>query len=84
VSTKGKFERKGYPVTTGVLSRVGATLATVVQGVEAGVFPNYPTGMSTTPYVECHYCDPDTSASLNSAASGNESGPIRLSPPTPS
>jgi RecB family exonuclease len=59
VSTKGKFERKGYPVTAPVLARVCTTLATVVQGVEAGVFPNYPTAKSTTPWVECDYCDPD-------------------------
>jgi ATP-dependent helicase/nuclease subunit B len=60
VSTRGRFERKGYPVTAPVLARVCTTLATVVQGVEAGVFPNYPTAnRSTFPWVECEYCDPD-------------------------
>jgi RecB family exonuclease len=59
VSTKGKFERKGYPVTADVLTRVSRTLGTMVAGIEAGVFPNYPTSMSTSLWVDCHYCDPD-------------------------
>jgi hypothetical protein len=59
VSTKGKFERKGYPVTDDVLARVSRTLGTMVAGIEAGVFPNYPTSMSTSLWVDCHYCDPD-------------------------
>jgi ATP-dependent helicase/nuclease subunit B len=58
VSTKGKFQRIGYPVTTHVLERVGRTLGTVVAGIEAGVFPPYPTAMSTS-WVDCSYCDPD-------------------------
>ncbi len=59
VSTKGKFERLGYPVTGAVLERVGQTIAMMVAGIEAGVFPHYPTASSTTPFVECPYCDPD-------------------------
>ena len=59
VSTRGRFERKGYPVTPEVLEHVGATLGTVVAGIEAGVFPAYPTAASTTPWVECAFCDPD-------------------------
>ena len=31
----------------------------MASGIEAGVFPNHPTASSTTPWVECAYCDPD-------------------------
>ena len=27
--------------------------------IEAGVFPPHPTATSTSPFVECPYCDPD-------------------------
>ena len=42
-----------------VLARVGETLGTVVNGIEAGVFPHHPTASSTTPWIECPFCDPD-------------------------
>jgi len=59
VSAKGNFKRIGYPVTRAVLDTVGTTLGTMVQGIEAGVFPNHPTAVSTMPWVECWFCDPD-------------------------
>jgi hypothetical protein len=59
VSTKGGFKRIGYPITDEVVARVGATLGTIVAGIEAGVFPSHPTGVSTSPFVECPACDPD-------------------------
>jgi hypothetical protein len=59
VSTRGRFARFGYWVTPEVLEHVGATLSAVVGGIEAGVFPAYPTASSTTPWVECPFCDPD-------------------------
>ncbi|HEV3370689.1 MAG TPA: PD-(D/E)XK nuclease family protein, partial [Acidimicrobiales bacterium] len=59
VSARGGFERVGYSVTPAVLAHVGETLGTVVNGIEAGVFPHHPTASSTTPWVECAYCDPD-------------------------
>jgi len=59
VSAKGRFDRVGYYVTPDVLQRVGRTLAAMAAGIEAGVFPNHPTATSTTPFVECAYCDPD-------------------------
>jgi len=59
VSAKGRFARVGYFVTPDVLERVGRTLAAMAAGIEAGVFPNHPTATSTTPWVECAYCDPD-------------------------
>jgi len=59
VSTKGNFDRIGYPVTADVLERVGQTLQTVVGGIEAGMFPNFPTADNRPSYVKCPYCDPD-------------------------
>jgi ATP-dependent helicase/nuclease subunit B len=59
VSTKGGFKRIGYPVDPDVLQRVATTVGQMVAGIEAGVFPSYPTAASSTPYVDCHYCDPD-------------------------
>jgi len=58
-SDKGRFKRIGYSVTPEVLERVGRTLGQMVAGIENGVFPNYPTATSTTPWVDCPYCDPD-------------------------
>ena len=58
VSSKGKFARHGYDVTDGVLEKVGVTLSAIVEGIEAGVFPNRPS-TDAKPWVECHACDPD-------------------------
>jgi RecB family exonuclease len=49
----------GYEVTDEVLTRVGTTLATIVDGIEHGVFPARPTASSSDPFVRCRYCDPD-------------------------
>jgi len=59
VSAQGKFDRVGYPVTAAVLDKVAVTLGTMVAGIEAGVFPHYPTASSTSPFIECPSCDPD-------------------------
>jgi ATP-dependent helicase/nuclease subunit B len=59
VSVGGEFKRVGYSVTPDVLSRVGGTIGTMVDGIEAGVFPHYPTATSTAFRIECAYCDPD-------------------------
>ena len=59
VSSRGRFERLGYAVTPAVLAHIGETLQAMVNGIEAGVFPPYPTAQSTSPWVECPYCDPD-------------------------
>jgi ATP-dependent helicase/nuclease subunit B len=59
VSAGGEFKRIGYDVTTEVLDRVGQTIGMMVDGIEAGVFPHYPTATSTSIFIECVYCDPD-------------------------
>lgn len=58
-SAREGFKRIGYPVTPEILEHFAATLATVVDGVEAGVFPSFPTSQSTAIWVECAFCDPD-------------------------
>ena len=42
-SRRGRFKRIGYEVTPSVLERVGETAGGIVEGIEAGVFPAYPT-----------------------------------------
>jgi ATP-dependent helicase/nuclease subunit B len=59
VSARGQFKRIGYSVTPAVLAHIGETLQSMVNGIEAGVFPTHPTAQSTSIRVECPYCDPD-------------------------
>ncbi len=59
VSDRGDYKRIGYAVTPTVLDHVGKTLQTVVDGIEAGVFPSFPSDTTGSPFVECPYCDPD-------------------------
>jgi hypothetical protein len=58
-SVRGQFRRIGYRVTDAVLDRVGRTVGRMVAGIEAGMFPHLPTTASTTPFVDCPFCDPD-------------------------
>ena len=58
-TAKGGFKRIGYRVTADVLEHVSATVSRMSDGIEAGVFPPYPTETSTSIYVPCEYCDPD-------------------------
>jgi ATP-dependent helicase/nuclease subunit B len=59
-SDREGFRRIGYAVDDQVLARVGATLATIVDGIERGAFPARPDASRTgTPWVACPYCDPD-------------------------
>jgi RecB family exonuclease len=58
-TSRGRFDRIGYPVTADVLAATAATLGTIVEGIEAGVFPNHPNASATFFYVPCQVCDPD-------------------------
>lgn len=58
-SSKGTFRRIGYRVTPAVLEHFGRTLSTIVAGIEGGVFPPVPKASSSSPYIDCAYCDPD-------------------------
>jgi ATP-dependent helicase/nuclease subunit B len=58
VSEREGFRRVGYGIDDDVLVRVGGHLRTIVEGIERGAFPSRPDA-SGTPWVTCHYCDPD-------------------------
>ncbi len=59
VSDKGKWARHGYLVDDKILELVGVTVATMVQGIESGVFPSHPTGSSSDLWIQCPYCNTD-------------------------
>lgn len=59
LSENERLRAIGYPVTDDVLDRVGFTLASIVDGIAAGVFPARPTATASDPFVRCRYCDPD-------------------------
>jgi ATP-dependent helicase/nuclease subunit B len=60
VTRKGEFKRDGYDVTDEVLTETTGVLATIVAGIETGVFPPHPdVHTSTRFYIDCHACDPD-------------------------
>ncbi|MGQ0519784.1 MAG: PD-(D/E)XK nuclease family protein [Actinomycetota bacterium] len=58
-TAKGGFARIGYRVTPEVRDRVGAALATIVDGIRAGVFPGRPAADPPYQWVDCWYCSPD-------------------------
>jgi ATP-dependent helicase/nuclease subunit B len=57
---KGGYERHGYTLTPDVVDLVGVQLARVVDGIEAGWFPNRPVRPGWHLYVACPYCEPDS------------------------
>jgi RecB family exonuclease len=59
VSSKGKWERIGYPLTPAVVTRLRHTLRVLVDGVTAGLFPQRPPAPVWRRWPECRYCDPD-------------------------
>lgn len=62
VTSKGEFRRIGYDVTDEVLHETSATVATIVEGIERGVFPHrpQPTASTSTSFrIDCEVCDPD-------------------------
>ena len=59
VTDKGNFVKVGYPVTREVHDEVGTAIATIVDGISAGVFPRRPPASPAHQYVECWYCSPD-------------------------
>jgi hypothetical protein len=59
VSTKGGFRMEGYPVTDGVMELVGEAMQSIVDGIEGGVFTPHPGPPTTSPWIDCDFCDPD-------------------------
>ncbi len=56
---RGKNQRVGYDVDAAVDTVFRRTLRTIVDGIEAGVFPLAPTEPAPSPFIGCRYCDPD-------------------------
>lgn len=58
-STRGGFKKLGYHITDHVLAEVSTAMATIVEGIERGMFAPHPIEHTTSPFIECHACDPD-------------------------
>lgn len=58
-TAKGRFKRIGYPVDAPVVASVGRAVATIVDGIAAGLFPARPSAKPTWGWIPCDYCDPD-------------------------
>ena len=56
---KGDYERPGYLITPEVDARVVDAIASVVAGIETGLFPNRPERPGFRFFVSCEYCEPD-------------------------
>jgi ATP-dependent helicase/nuclease subunit B len=56
---KGNNRPIGYVVDHHVDEVFTRAVRTIVDGIEAGVFPAQPPEPAPTPFVECHFCDPD-------------------------
>jgi RecB family exonuclease len=56
---KGRNQRFGYDVDDYVDEVFSATLRTIVDGIEGGVFPAWPAEPAPTPFIGCVYCNPD-------------------------
>ncbi|MEA3075870.1 MAG: ATP-dependent helicase/nuclease subunit [Actinomycetota bacterium] len=59
VTSAGGFDRIGYEVTPAVADDVGGALATIVDGIEQGLFPRRPPESPAWNRVDCWYCSPD-------------------------
>ncbi len=56
---KGRFKRIGIEFDADVWSRVTHDLGEIIDGIEAGWFPQQPVRPGYHFYTECLYCDPD-------------------------
>lgn len=59
LNEESKFVTIGYHVTPEVASIVDDVVTTIVDNIEAGVFPAHPPPPSTFNAMNCRYCDPD-------------------------
>lgn len=53
------YRTAGYEVTPAVEGAVLGAVATIVDGIAAGVFPMHPDESTRTQWVSCPFCDPD-------------------------
>jgi ATP-dependent helicase/nuclease subunit B len=58
-STRGDFAQRGYEIDQAILDRLAATLGVICDGIGAGMFPARPRKPDASPFIDCHYCDPD-------------------------
>jgi RecB family exonuclease len=58
-STKGGWKKLGYDIDDDVLAQVATAMTTIVHGIERGLFLPHPRPQDTSPFVDCHACDPD-------------------------
>ena len=58
-SAKGRFAKLGYEVDAELLSQVSDATTTIVNSIESGLFAPHPKPHDTSPFIECHACDPD-------------------------
>ncbi len=56
---KGKNRLVGYDVDGAIDAVFMGAVRTIIDGIEAGVFPLRPTEPAPSPFVKCEYCDPD-------------------------
>ena len=59
VSRRGGFVSLGYPVDVTTEKRVLATVAAIVDGIGAGLFPLHPEKPGWRRWVPCLFCEPD-------------------------
>ena len=53
------YRQAGYGVTPAIEVEVLRAVATIVSGIEQGVFPHHPDPSTRGGWISCHYCDPD-------------------------
>ena len=56
---RGGYKRIGYELTPEVWERVEASIGEIVEGIEAGWFPQRPERPGFRLWTSCHYCEPD-------------------------
>ena len=58
-SAKGNFKDYGYEIDDAVRDEVGDAIATIVDGIRAGLFPLRPVVERAWTFNDCWYCSPD-------------------------
>ena len=59
VTRKGGFETHGYEITPELETEGLATVASIVSGIDSGLFPAHPAPPQFRLWVDCHFCEPD-------------------------
>jgi RecB family exonuclease len=59
VSTKGRWERIGYPLGDATVAQLRDAVRVIADGIASGLFPMRPPAPVWRLWPECDYCDPD-------------------------